>query len=95
MQHIDMRPGKEERGRSSNTNEGIDMYSTKLTNGLLAIQRNGRNVFGVWDQNRWFADELCELLNELEDGPKLLLNEEDRKWLKEIDGAFGRKVQHA
>ena len=76
-------------------NEGIDMYSAKLMNGLLTIQRNGRNVLRVWDQNWRFAYQLCELLNELEDGPKLLLNEEDRKWLKGLDGAFGRKVQHA
>ena len=71
------------------------MYSTKLTNGLLTIQRNGRNVLRVWDKNFEFANELCELLNELEDGPKLLLNDEDRKWLKEIEGAFCREVQHA
>jgi len=70
------------------------MYSTKLMNGLLTMQRNGRHVLGVRDQNWRFADELSELLNELEDFPKLLL-QEDRKWLKEIDGAFGRKVQHA
>ena len=71
------------------------MYSTKFTNGLLTIQRNGRNVLNVWDQNWQSANELCELLNELENGPKLLLNEEDQKWLKEIDGAFCGKVQHA
>jgi hypothetical protein len=70
------------------------MYSTKLKNGLRTIRRNGRHVLGVWDQNWRFADELSELLNELEDDPKLLLHE-DRKWLKEIDGVFGRKVQHA
>ena len=51
-------------------------------------------MLGVWDQNWRFTDELSELLNELEDDPKLLL-QEDRKWLKEIDGAFGRKVRHA
>ena len=71
------------------------MYSTKLINGLLRIRRNGRNVLDIRVQNRRFADELCELLNELAQGPKLFLNEEDRKWLKEIDGAFGREVQHA
>ena len=49
----------------------------------------------VWDQNWQFANDLCELLNELENGPKLLLNEEDQKWLKQINGAFCRKVQHA
>jgi len=71
------------------------MYSTKLAHGLLTIQRNGRNVLRVWDKNLQFANELCELLNELEGGPKLLLNDEDRKWLKEIDGTFCREVQHA
>jgi len=70
------------------------MYSTKFRNGLLTIQRKRRHVLGVWDENWRFTDELSELLNELEDDPKLLL-QEDRKWLKEIDGAFGRKVQHA
>jgi len=71
------------------------MYSTKFTNGLLTIQRNGCNELRVWDQNWQFANELCELLNELEDGPKLLLNDEDQKWLKEINGAFCNKVRHA
>jgi hypothetical protein len=70
------------------------MYSTKLTNGLLTI-RNGRNVLDIWDRNWRFADGLCELLNQLENGSALLLNEEDREWLKEIDGAFSSEVQHA
>ena len=71
------------------------MYSTKFTNELLTIQRNGCNVLRVWDQNWQFANDLCELLNELENGPNLLLNEEDQTWLKQINGAFCRKVQHA
>jgi len=70
------------------------MYSTKFRNRLLTIQRKRRLLLGVWDENWRFADEHSELLNELEDGPKLLLRE-GRKGLKEIDGAFGRKVQHA
>ncbi len=71
------------------------MYSANLMNGLLTIQRDGRNVLRVWDQNWRFAYQLCDLLNELEDGPKLLLNEEDRKWLNAMDRAFHRKLQHA
>ena len=90
-----MWPVQKKRGRGSSKNQGIGVYSIKLVNGLLRIQRNGRDVLDVRDQNRRFADELCELLNELTVGPKLFLNEEDRKWLNEIDGAFGNKVQHA
>jgi glutamate synthase domain-containing protein 1 len=76
-------------------NGGIDMYFTKLMNGPRTIQRNRRNVLRVWDQNWRFAYQFCELLNELEDGPKLLLNQEDRNWLKAMDRAFDRKAQHA
>jgi len=36
------------------------MYSTKLANGLLTIQRNGCNVLRVCDQNWQFANALCE-----------------------------------
>jgi len=71
------------------------MYSTKSLNGIPTIQRNGRNVLAVWDQDWNFAYELCELLNELEDDePQLLLNERDRKWLKQMDYAFSRRMQH-
>ena len=71
------------------------MYYTKSVNGLPAIQRDGRGVLSVWGQDWEFANWLCELLNELNDTPKLLLNEQDWKWLKEMDHAFGGKVQHA
>ena len=72
------------------------MYSTKSRNGLPAIQYNGRSVLSVWNQDWNFAFELCELLNELKDQPpQLSLTESDRKWLKAIDHAFGREVQHA
>ncbi len=77
------------------TSEGVDMYSTKSLNGVPTIQRNGRNVLGVWDQDWEFACELCELLNELDDEPPLFLNEQDRKWLKAMDSAFIRRMQHA
>jgi hypothetical protein len=60
------------------------MYYTKSVNGLPAIQRDGRGVLSVWGQDWEFANWLCELLNELNDTPKLLLNEQDwngsRRW---------------
>ena len=71
------------------------MYSTKSVNGFLAIQRDGRGVLSVLGEDREFANWLCELLNELNYTPKLLLNEQDCKWLQQMDRAFGRKVQHA
>jgi len=71
------------------------MYVTKSVNGSPAIQRDGRGVLSVWSQDWEFANWLCELLNQLGDTPKLLLNEQDCKWLKEMDQAFGRKVRHA
>jgi hypothetical protein len=74
--------------------EGLDMYSTKSLNGVPTIQRNGRSVLGVWDQNWEFANEICALLNSLEDDPQVFLTEHDRKWLKAMDRAF-KKVQHA
>lgn len=71
------------------------MYSTTSVNGLPAIQRNGREVLSVWGQDWQFAEWLCALLNELSDLPKLLLNEQDCEWLKQMDYAFGREVRHA
>lgn len=71
------------------------MYATTLVNGFPAIQRDGRGVLSVWGQDWEFANWLCELLNELNDTPKLLLNEQDCRWLKQIDHAFDRNVQHA
>ncbi len=71
------------------------MYSTKSFNGIPAIQRNGRNVLSVWNQDWDFANEICELLNSFEDDPEIFLTERDRKWLKAMDRAFGRKVQYA
>jgi hypothetical protein len=70
------------------------MYFTKSVNGFPAIQRDERGVLIVWGQDWEFANWLCKLLNELNETPKLLLNEQDCKWLKEMDHAFGRKVQH-
>ena len=70
------------------------MYATKSLNGTPTIQRNGRNVLAVWSQDWKFANALCELLNELDNEPLLLLNERDRKWLQAIDHAFQGKVQH-
>ena len=71
------------------------MYSTKSVNGFPAIQRDGRGVLSVWRDDWEFANWLCELLNHLGDTPSLLLNEQDCQWLKQMDQAFGRKVQHA
>ena len=71
------------------------MFSTKSLNGIPAIQRNGRSVLSVWDQDWEFANEVCNLLNSLEDDPLVFFTEHDRKWLKAMDRAFNRKVQHA
>ena len=71
------------------------MYSTKLVNGLPAIQCDGRRVLSFWDQDWEFANLLCELLNVLNDTPQLLLSQQDCKWLKQMDHAFSREVQHA
>jgi len=71
------------------------MYSTKSVNGFPAIQRDGRHVLSVWGQDWGFANWLCQLLNDLGDTPRPLLKEQDGKWLKQMDEAFGRKVQHA
>jgi hypothetical protein len=71
------------------------MYTTKAVNGVPAIQRNGQSVLSVCDQNWDFANWVCALLNELGHMPALLLTEHDREWLKGMDGAFRRKVQHA
>jgi hypothetical protein len=74
--------------------EGVEMYSTTSLNGVPTIQRDGQNVLGVWNQNWDFANEICDLLNSLEDDPHIFLTEHDRKWLKTMDRAF-KKVQHA
>ena len=51
------------------SDEGVEMYSTASLNGVPTIQRDGHNVLGVWDQNWEFANEICDLLNSLEDDP--------------------------
>ena len=71
------------------------MYSTKSLSGVPVIQRNGRSVLSVWNEDWDFANEICELLNSFEDEPGIFLSERDRKWLKAMDRAFSRKVQHA
>ena len=71
------------------------MFSTKSVEGVPAIQRNGRNVLSVWNQDWDFANEICDLLNSFEDDPEIFLTEHDRKWLKAMDRAFSTKVQHA
>ena len=76
------------------SDEGDKMYSTTSLDGVPTIQRNGHNVLGVWDENWDFANEVCDLLNSLEDDPHIFLTEHDRKWLKAMDRAF-RKVKHA
>jgi len=70
------------------------MYSTKSLNGIPAIQRNGRSVLSVWDENWGFAEEICELLNSLEDDPEVFLTQHDRQWLREMDRAFRKEVQY-
>ena len=70
------------------------MYLTISLNGVPTIQRDGRSVLGVWDQNWDFANEICGLLNSLEGDPHIFLTEHDRKWLKAMNRAF-REVQHA
>ena len=70
------------------------MYSTKSQNGVPTIQRDGRNILGACERDWRFASWLCELLNDIDSEPPLLLNAHDRVWLKAIDCAFGRKVQH-
>lgn len=74
--------------------QGVIVYSTKSFNGVLTIQRNGRNVLAVWDENWEFANEICDLLNSREDDPQIFLTEHDRKWLKAMDRAFSRSVHH-
>ena len=76
------------------SDEGVEMYLTTSLNGVPTIQRDGRNILGVLDQNWEFASEICDLLNSLEDDPHIFLTEHDRKWLKAMNHAF-RKVQHA
>jgi hypothetical protein len=76
------------------SDEGVEMYSTTSLDGVPTIQRNGHNVLGVWDENWDFANEICDLLNSLEDDPQIFLTERDRQWLKAMDRAF-RKVHHA
>jgi len=71
------------------------MYSTKSVNGFPAIQRDGQSVLSVWDQDWECANWLCQLLNQLNDTPKLLLNEQNSKWFKQIDHTLDGKVQHA
>lgn len=71
------------------------MYATKTTNGILSIQRDGRNVLRVYDQNLQFATWVCAVLNHLGHLPQLLLTDEDLEWLRAMDGAFRPEVQHA
>jgi hypothetical protein len=71
------------------------MYATRAVNGVPAIQRNGQSVLCVCDQDWDFANWLCALLNELGHAPQSLLTDHDRDWLKAMDGAFRRTVQHA
>jgi hypothetical protein len=64
-------------------------------NGIPAIQRDGRSVLSIWNQDWEFAYSLCRLLNELDKNSELLLNEFDRNWLKALDHAFTKEVHHA
>jgi phage terminase Nu1 subunit (DNA packaging protein) len=71
------------------------MYSTKSVNGFPVIQRDGRSVLSVWDQDWEFAYWLCQLLNELDENSERLLNEFDQNWPNVLDHAFTKKVHHA
>jgi hypothetical protein len=73
---------------------GVGMYVTKSMKGVLAIQRDGRHVLTVEDQDWEFAHKICELLNGVQDKPEFL-NEHDLRWLKAMDHAFEVKVPHA
>ena len=64
-------------------------------NGVPANQRNRRSVLSVCEQDWKFVNKICELLNAFDDDPEIFLTEHDRKWLKAMDCAFGRKVHHA
>jgi len=76
------------------SDEGVGMYLTTSLNGVPTIQRNGRNIVGVWTQNWEFASENCDLPNSPEDDLYIFLTEHDRKWMKATNRAFS-KVQHA
>jgi hypothetical protein len=71
------------------------MYTTRAVNGVLAIQRDGRNVLSVCDQNWDFASWLCALLNELGDKSELLLSEPGWATLYSNDRAPSRTPHHA
>ena len=71
------------------------MYSIKLLNGKPTIVDNERPVLSFEIRDWDLAYEFCQEFNELEHEPRLLINDEDRKWLKAIDHAFSGKVQHA
>ena len=71
------------------------MYATRAVNGVPAIQRDGRSVLRVCNQNWEFANWLCALLNELGQKSDLLLSEPDWEWLSANGRAFRRAVQHA
>ena len=71
------------------------MYITRAVNGVPAIQRDGRNVLSVCDQNWEFAGWLCALLNELGHKSDLLLNEPDWALLNANGGALKKTPNHA
>jgi hypothetical protein len=71
------------------------LYAAVAVKSVPAIQRKGRSVLSVWDQGWEFANKICERLNSFEDETEIFLTDDDRKWLKAIDGAFSRKVHHA
>jgi hypothetical protein len=71
------------------------MYSIESMNGVPVLRSNGRRVLSVWDADWEFGYKLCELLNELDEEPELLLNENDRNWLKAMNHAFRGTLQRA
>ena len=71
------------------------MYATNPVSGILAIERNGRMVLSVCDDDWEFADWLCALLNEISRKPLSLLTQRDVEWLKVMDDAFGKQEHNA
>src|SRR5271165_7404540 len=76
------------------SDEGVEMYSTTFLNSVPIIQREGRNIPGVWGKNWDFANEICDLPNSLEDDPHIFLTEHDRQCMKAMDRRF-KEAQNA
>ena len=71
------------------------MYVTRAVNGVPAIQRGGRNVMSVCNQDWEFASWLCELLNELGRKSELLQTGQDWAWLNANSRIVQETPHHA